>query len=330
MYLMFRNASSFNQNISTWDTSNVVNMVGVFSDATSFNQDIGSWDTSSVTSMQGMFLRASLFDQDLSSWNTASVEFMRTMFNEASAFNQDIGSWNTSSVTDMSWMFFDASSFNQDIGSWDTSAVTDISLMFSGASSFNQDIGAWNTSLVTNMRKIFRDAILFNQDLSLWNVESVLNMEEMFAGATLSFINYDELLIGWNIQNLQSDINFDAGNSEYCSPEAQAARENMIVSDSWIILDGGLHDGECVLSSNDINVNSDVYLFPNPTKNEFKISGLQEDSNLEIYNISGQLVMSQNHIKDSRINLSILSSGIYLIKITNSQISTVKRIILTK
>ena len=46
---MIFQGTSFNGDISSWDTSNVTDMKGMFSGATAFNQDIGSWDTSNVT-----------------------------------------------------------------------------------------------------------------------------------------------------------------------------------------------------------------------------------------------------------------------------------------
>ena len=155
-------------------TSDVTDMSSMFAGATSFNQDISSWDVSSATNMSFMFYKTTVFDQDISSWDVSSVTNMRDMFYLAMAFDQDISSWDVSSVTDMSLMFLKATVFNQDISSWDVSNVTTMRWMFSGAALFDQDISSWDVSDVTDMGSMFKDNTSFNQDLSGWCVPRII------------------------------------------------------------------------------------------------------------------------------------------------------------
>jgi surface protein len=94
-----------------------------------FNQDISSWNVSNVTNMNQMFQNASSFNQNIRSWDVSSVTTMRYMFNGAAAFNQDISAWNPA-ITDMDGMFANASAFDQNLNGWDVSLIPSIPFQF--------------------------------------------------------------------------------------------------------------------------------------------------------------------------------------------------------
>ena len=144
-------------------TSNVTDMSSAFAEA-SFNEDISSWDTSNVTNMAQMFYSCSEFNQDISSWDTSNVTNMFRMFVKCYAFNQNIGGWDTSNVTNMSSMFFSCYAFNQDIGGWDTSNVSTMTEMFYSCYAFNQDLSEW---CVTHTSSTPSD---FNSSASAWTL----------------------------------------------------------------------------------------------------------------------------------------------------------------
>ena len=195
-------AEKFNQDISSWDVSNVTNMESLFCIANIFNQDISSWDVSNVTSMAYMFSGAEAFNQDIGDWDVSNVTNMQTMFSGAKAFNQDISGWDVSNVTSMAYMFSDAKAFNQDIGGWDVSNVTDMSYMFDhgAGSAFNQDISGWDVSNVTNMHRMFYSASKFNQDISGWDVSNVEDMDAMFGDAEV----FNQDIGGWDVSKVVS------------------------------------------------------------------------------------------------------------------------------
>ena len=150
-------------------TSWVNNMGEMFKDAVNFNQDIGSWDVSNVQTFSHMFRNATSFNQDIGSWDLGDTGSI---------------SGCCQSLKEIEAMFFGASSFNQDIGSWDVSNVRQFNSVFHGASSFNQDIGSWDVSNMDIMGSTFKDASSFNQDLSSWDVSNVIYCEDFSTNAT--------------------------------------------------------------------------------------------------------------------------------------------------
>ena len=166
-----REMISNNQDVTKVVTSKVYNMKELFKNNYDFNQDIGSWDVSNVTDMGLMFYGTS-FNQDISSWDVSNVTNMYNMFAN-SRFNKPIGNWDVSKVENM-LAIFSRSPFNQDISSWDVSNVKEFSAAF-GHSYFNQDISSWDVSSATGMQTMFFKAYFFNQDLSSWNVSNVIN-----------------------------------------------------------------------------------------------------------------------------------------------------------
>ena len=146
----FRDYKTDNQfdKFETLCTTNITDMSFIFNEIV-FNSNISTWDTSNVRTMAGMFFASSAFDQDISKWNTENVKEMYEMFSEATTFNQDLSKWNTGNVYDMTWMFGGAWSFNQDVSNWDTSSVTDMADMFNNATLFNQSLTNWCVKNVT-------------------------------------------------------------------------------------------------------------------------------------------------------------------------------------
>lgn len=173
---MFQMATSFNGNLSNFNTGRVKDMSFMFSDAYSFNNNsVSSWDVGNVEKMTGMFQKDSVlsqdafstFDADLSKWNTAKCTDMRIMFNGASKFKgKGLDVWDVGNVVDFECTFVNCDSFNADLSAWDVWNVKTMDEMFNGCSIFNSDLSKWNVENCTNFCMMFRDCSSFNSDLS--------------------------------------------------------------------------------------------------------------------------------------------------------------------
>jgi len=130
--LMFYQCSTFNQDISSWDVSNVIYMIGMFYEATAFNNGgvALTWGskTNKVKSMRSIFFTAISFNQNISGWDTSSVLDISYMFNGALSFNQDISGFNISTVTSMDNIFdnsgLSTTNYNNILNYWASLSVT--------------------------------------------------------------------------------------------------------------------------------------------------------------------------------------------------------------
>ena len=234
---LFYDNSSFNSDISFWDTSNVTRMNQMFRQATAFNQDIGSWDTSKVTDMSGMFRQATAFNQDIGSWDTSSVTNMNRMFRAATAFNQDIGGWCVTNIlTEPNYFSTSSPLISDNKPQWgtcgpspdiyfenetckcpnasvgDTEVINGVTYTAVDNSTIAGQIANGNvnlcTSLVTDMSELFKDNASFNSDISFWDTSNVTTMADMFKNAT----NFNQDISGWDVSKVtdMSDMFYGA------------------------------------------------------------------------------------------------------------------------
>lgn len=213
---MLNGASSYNESVNNWDTSNVTSMEAMFAGASSFNNGCApgvrtcpldpsgtKWDTSKVTNFVAMFngdlssLTPSVFNQRVSNLNLSSATAMHFMFRAAAAFNNGCASgvftcpmtststtWNPGLVTNFAHMFMDATSFNQSISGMDIHSATDLAKMFLGASAFNNGCALAVTACPMTQ--------------TTWNTTNVVVANEMFQGAGA----FNQDVSTWDLRSL--------------------------------------------------------------------------------------------------------------------------------
>src|SRR5262249_40118927 len=76
------------------------------------------------------------------------------------------------------------------------------------------------------------------------------------------------------------------------------------------------------------DIQNDFSIYPNPFTEHFTVDGLSENTRIELYDISEKILGNWIRTnKPTTIYLNNLKSGIYLIRISDSNYSQAKRII---
>jgi hypothetical protein len=80
------------------------------------------------------------------------------------------------------------------------------------------------------------------------------------------------------------------------------------------------------LAINDLNLNDNISIYPNPAKTELNLNVSQNDiTELSISNILGQVLIKSHY--QNRIDISNLTNGIYILEITQGQNKYTKKFI---
>ncbi|MBT8269110.1 MAG: T9SS type A sorting domain-containing protein, partial [Bacteroidia bacterium] len=100
---------------------------------------------------------------------------------------------------------------------------------------------------------------------------------------------------------------------------------------SWSVGGGGgggfayTRSTDNALSLPSENLNNDIFVYPNPATDYFKIGGLTDEAQFRVFNVLGSAVMKGNVSPSESISLNGLNAGLYLLEINSDQGTIVKR-----
>lgn len=186
--------------LSNIDTSNVVDMTGMFGGCYKLNRVYMNDTVDEETGFR-------TYDVQLKGLNTSKVTNMSQMFSHCLGIRNLEIDFDTSKVEDMSFMFCNCGvqSIKFFGKNFSTANVKTMSCMFAGDTDLSEIIGLnrFNTSNVTSMHQMFHDSrSLYQIDLSSFSTKKLEDVDRMFDGCK----TLQSILIGndWDMSNLNA------------------------------------------------------------------------------------------------------------------------------
>lgn len=185
-----------------------------------------------------------------------------------------------------------------------------------GLTGYNGPVGGQNSWKGDAARAVFYMAVRYN---SL----SVVNGD--IPDTTVGQLGDLATLLNWNTLDPRDDFEMNRNNYIYTW---QVNRNPFIDYPNLADYIFGANVGQAWFStlSNQDFTSLKITIYPNPAKNYFIISGLENEATIQIFNTLGSKVFESNFIGEHQVNID-LSSGIYFAKVTSDGKSVVKKIV---
>ena len=233
-----------------------------------------------------------------------------------------IGVWNSTSAASFVDGVSDAHHIRAENGQENTSrnnknyGTVNSATVYAGPSGTQ---GSWRGDVA---RALFYMAVRFD-GLNVVNGDP----SEYLPSTSIASGNIGDLatLLVWNHSDPRDDFEMNRNNYIYTW---QMNRNPFIDYPLLVDYIFGANFGQPWSSSLSIQnpIENNVAVYPNPTTDYIIVAGLEGNSKVEIYTITGQMVQSQNFENEIRINID-LNAGMYLVKVSNGFQSTTKKII---
>lgn len=233
-----------------------------------------------------------------------------------------IGVWNSTSAASVVDGVSDAHHIRAENGQENTSrnnknyGTVNSATVYAGPSGTQ---GSWRGDVA---RALFYMAVRFD-GLNVVNGDP----SEYLPSTSIASGNIGDLatLLVWNHSDPRDDFEMNRNNYIYTW---QMNRNPFIDYPLLVDYIFGANFGQPWSSSLSIQnpIENKVAVYPNPTTDYIIVAGLEGNSKVEIYTITGQMVQSQNFENEIRINID-LNAGMYLVKVSNGFQSTTKKII---
>lgn len=130
-------------------------------------------------------------------------------------------------------------------------------------------------------------------------------------------------LLEWHLQDPPDDFEMNRNNVIY---EWQRNRNPFIDRPELVDFIYGDKAGQPFTLSSDQNSIDQLVMYPNPSSGSFYIQNINQPISLEIFDATGRLALQQEITSDIRIDHN-LATGIYLVRLSNDDKTTIRKLI---